>query len=57
MRDSQDHSLLSQDGQTLKVSRILNADLMIDNISRAPKSIVLFQITNLRYIFRKSKVQ
>ena len=42
MRDSQDHSLLSQDGQTLKVSRILNADLMIDNISRAPKSIVLF---------------
>ena len=36
MRDSQDHSPLSQnsrDGQT-QFSRILNADLMIGNLSR-----------------------
>ena len=44
MRDSQDHSLLSQDGQNFaaaadsKVSRILNVDLMIGNLSRPPKS-------------------
>ena len=48
MRDSQDHSLLSQDGQNFaaaadsKVSRILNVDLMIGNLSRPPKSIELY---------------
>ena len=58
MRDSQDHSLLSQDGQNFaaaadsKVSRILNVDLMIGNLSRPPKSIELYTSV---WILRTSK--
>ena len=58
MRDSQDHSLLSQDGQNFagaadsKVSRILNVDLMIGNLSRPPKSIELYTLV---WILRTSK--
>ena len=61
MRDSQDHSLLSQDGQNFaaaadsKVSRILNVDLMIGNLSRPPKSIELYTSVWILRTFQRSR--